>query len=44
MPGFVLEKIGVLPQPGKHPEPGGGRIDVVDGRRIDKLLVQHKTA
>lgn len=42
--GFVLEKMGMLPQPGAHFELGGWRIEVVDvdGRRIDKLLVQRK--
>lgn len=42
--GLVLEKTGMLPQPGEHFELGGWRIEVVDvdGRRIDKLLVQRR--
>lgn len=41
--GLVLHKIAELPQVGQHVTVGEWRIEVVDmdGRRIDKLLVQH---
>lgn len=44
--GLVLDRMGVLPQLGEHFELGRWRIEIVemDGRRIDKLLVQQKAA
>ncbi len=43
--GLVLEEMGQLPKVGDHVDIGNWRIEVVDldGRRIDKLLVQAKT-
>lgn len=43
--GFVLQKLGHIPQPGEYFEHDGRRIEVVDmdGRRIDKLLVGPQT-
>lgn len=40
--GLVIEKMGTLPELGDHFDIAGWRIEVVDldGRRIDKLLVQ----
>jgi putative hemolysin len=40
--GLVIEKMGSLPKLGEYMEVSGWRIEVVDldGRRIDKLLVQ----
>lgn len=40
--GLILERMGALPKLGEHVEISGWRIEVVDldGRRIDKLLVQ----
>lgn len=40
--GLVIEKMGSLPKLGEHVTFGGWRIEVIDldGRRIDKLLVQ----
>jgi putative hemolysin len=44
--GLVIEKAGALPKLGEHVDLGGWRIEVVDldGRRIDKLLVQRHGA
>jgi len=40
--GLVIDKMGRLPKLGEHMEMSGWRIEVIDldGRRIDKLLVQ----
>lgn len=40
--GLVLDRMGTLPRVGEHVSIGGWRIEVVDldGRRVDKLLVQ----
>lgn len=40
--GLVIEEIGSLPRLGEHVDVSGWRIEVIDldGRRIDKLLVQ----
>lgn len=42
--GLVIETMGSLPRLGEHVEISGWRIEVIDldGRRIDKLLVQRK--
>jgi putative hemolysin len=42
--GLMLEKMGTLPGVGAHLDLSGWRIEVVDldGRRIDKLLVQRQ--
>jgi putative hemolysin len=43
--GLVIDTMGSLPKLGEHVEVSGWRIEVVDldGRRIDKLLVQKKS-
>jgi putative hemolysin len=42
--GFVLSQLHELPKPGDHFAFGGWRFEVVDmdGRRIDKILVQRQ--
>ncbi|MDP4032929.1 MAG: hemolysin family protein, partial [Pseudorhodobacter sp.] len=44
--GLIIEKMGTLPQLGDHIDLGDWRIEVVDidGRRIDKLLVQRRAS
>ncbi len=42
--GLVIERMGTLPAIGEHVDIGAWRIEVIDidGRRIDKLLVQRR--
>ena len=44
--GLVIDRLGTLPKLGQHVEVGGWRIEVIDldGRRVDKLLVQKLTS